>query len=68
MDTTGAKPRLKHLFAYFPHRQGIPLKLKSASKTDDIAVCAFKSKTISSEIPSLPLDKDSGAVGSENLW
>ena len=63
MDTTGAKPRLKHLFAYFPHRQGIPLKLKSASKTDDIAVCAFKSKIISSEVPSLPLNKDSGSVG-----
>ncbi len=63
MDTTGAKPRLKYLFAYFPHRQGIPLKLKSASKTDDIAVCAFKSKIISSEIPSLPLNKDSGSVG-----
>jgi S1-C subfamily serine protease len=63
METTGAKPRLKHLLAYFPtHRQPIPLKLKSTSKSDDIAVCALQSKTIPSGIPSLPLDKESGAV------
>ena len=63
METTGARPRLKHLLAYFPgHRQPIPLKLKSTSKTDDIAVCALQSKTIPSGIPSLPLHKESGAL------
>jgi S1-C subfamily serine protease len=63
MDNTGAKPRLKQLLAYFPaHRQPIPLKLKSTSKTDDIAVCALDSKTIPSGIPSLPLDKESRGV------
>jgi S1-C subfamily serine protease len=63
MENTGAKPRLKHLLAYFPtHRQPIPLKLKSSSKTDDIAVCALRSKTPASEIPSLPLDTESGAL------
>jgi S1-C subfamily serine protease len=63
MDSTGAKPRLKKLLAYFPtHRQAIPLKLKSTSKTDDIAVCTLQSGTIPSGIPSLPLDQESGAL------
>lgn len=59
METTGAQPRLKHLLAYFPGRQPIPLRLKSSSKTDDIAVCALQSKTIPLGIPSLPLDGES---------
>ena len=63
MDTTGARPRLKHLFAYFPtQHQGIPLKVKSASKTDDIAVCAMQAKTIPSGIPSLALEEGSGPI------
>lgn len=63
IETTGAQPRLKHLLAYFPnHSQPIPLKLKSTSKTDDIAVCALQSKTIPSRIPSLPLDMESGKL------
>jgi S1-C subfamily serine protease len=63
IETTGAKPRLKHLLAYFPkHGQPIPLKLKSTSKTDDLAVCELQSKTIPSGIPSLPLDKESRAL------
>ena len=63
IDTTGAQPRLKRLFAYFPgHPQPISLKLKSTSKTDDIAVCALQSKTIPSQIPSLPLDIESGKL------
>src|SRR5688572_15766595 len=64
MDSTGAKPRLKHLLAFFPeHPQPIPLQIKSSSKTDDIAVCALQSKTIPSGIPSLPLDNESAALG-----
>lgn len=63
IETTGAQPRLKHLLAYFPgHPQPIPLKLKSASKTDDIAVCAFQSKTIPGQIPSIPLDTERGKL------
>ena len=63
VDSTGAKPRLKHLLAFFPgQRQPIPLKLKSTSKTDDIAVCALQSKTIPSGIPALPLDKESRTI------
>jgi S1-C subfamily serine protease len=63
MESTGAKPRLKHLLAYFPtHRQPIPLKVKSTSKSDDIAVCAMSSKTIPSGIPSLSLDNESGGL------
>ena len=63
MESTGAKPRLSHLLAFFPGQpQPIPLTLKSSSKTDDIAICALQSKTIPSEIPALPLDKDSGTL------
>lgn len=63
MEMTGAKPRVKHLLAYFPkHRRPIPLKFKSSSTTDDIAVCALQSKTIPSGLPSLPLDEESGAI------
>lgn len=64
IESTGAKPRLKHLLAYFPtHRQPIVLKVKSSSKTDDVAVCALQSKTLASEVPSLPLEKEPGALG-----
>ena len=63
MDSTGAIPRLKHLLAFFPgQRQPIPLKVKSSSKADDIAVCALQSKTRPSGIPALPLDKESAAL------
>ena len=63
IESTGATPRLKHLLAFFPgQRQPIPLTLKSSSKTDDIAVCALQSKTISSRIPALPLDQESGTL------
>jgi S1-C subfamily serine protease len=57
IESTGAKPRLSDLSAYFPkRRQPFPLKVKAASKSDDIAVCVLPSKTIASGIPSLPLD------------
>ena len=63
MESTGATPRLKHLLAFFPGQpQPIPLKLKSSSTTDDIAICALQSKTIPSGIPALPLDKESGTL------
>lgn len=62
METTGAIPRLKHLWAYFPtQRQAIPLKVRSSSKDDEIAVCALQSKTIPAGIPALPLDTESAA-------
>lgn len=64
MEINDAKPRVKHLLAYFPTlQQPIPLKLKAASKTDDIAVCTLQSKTIPPGIPSLPLDRESAALG-----
>ncbi|HEU4713614.1 MAG TPA: serine protease [Pyrinomonadaceae bacterium] len=63
IENNGARPRLKHLLAYFPgHAQPIPLKLKSSSKTDDIAVCALQSKNIPSQIPSIPLETESGKL------
>jgi hypothetical protein len=62
LETIGAKPRLKKLLAYFPrHGPPIPLKVKSSSKTDDVAICILQSKTVS-EIPSLPLDQESGSL------
>ena len=63
MESTGAIPRLKHLLAFFPEqRRPIPLTVKSSSKSDDIAVCALRSKTVPSGIPALPLDKGSGTL------
>jgi S1-C subfamily serine protease len=63
IENTGATPRVKHLWAYFPgQRRPIPLTLKSSSKTDDVAVCALQSKTIPSGIPALPLAKESGTL------
>ena len=63
IESNGATPRLKHLLAFFPgQRQPIPLTIKSSSKTDDVAVCALQSKSISPGIPALPLDKESGTL------
>jgi S1-C subfamily serine protease len=60
IESTGATPRMKHLLAFFPgQRKPIPLKLRSSTNTDDIAVCALQSKNIPSQIPALPLDQES---------
>jgi S1-C subfamily serine protease len=61
ISSTGATPRLDKLLAFFPgHRQPISLTFRTASKTDDVAVCTFK--TTPSNIPALPLDEQLGAV------
>lgn len=61
MSSTGATPRLDKLLAFFPgHRQPIPLTFRTASKTDDVAVCTLK--TTPSDIPALPLDEQLGTV------
>ena len=63
IESTGAIPRLKHLLAFFPgQRRPIPLTHKASSKMDDLAVCTLQSSTIPSEIPALPLDRESGTL------
>ncbi|PYS52223.1 MAG: hypothetical protein DMF68_02205, partial [Acidobacteria bacterium] len=62
-SSVGGQPRLKKLIAYFPdHTQPIPLKFKTTSQQDDVAVCIFDSKDAPTDIPVLPLDKNSDAV------
>jgi S1-C subfamily serine protease len=62
-SSVGGQPKLKKLMAYFPdHTQPINLKFKAAAQPDDIAVCVFDTKDIPTDIPVLPLDKNSEAV------
>jgi serine protease Do len=62
-SSVGGQPKLKKLMAYFPdHTQPINLKFKAAAQPDDIAVCIFDTKDIPTDIPVLPLDKNSEAV------
>jgi len=62
-SSVGGQPRLKKLIAYFPdHSQPIALKFKTAAQQDDVAVCVFDSKDAPTDIPVLPLDKNSDAV------
>lgn len=62
-SSAGGQPRLKKLIAYFPdHTQPIALKFKAAAQQDDVAVCVFDSKDAPTDIPVLPLDKNSDAV------
>jgi S1-C subfamily serine protease len=62
-SSVNGQPRLKKLLAYFPdHTQPIALKFKMASPQDDVAVCTFDSKDAPTDIPALPLDKNSDAV------
>jgi serine protease Do len=62
-SSVNGQPRLKKLLAYFPdHTQPITLKFKTAAPQDDIAVCTFDTKDAPTDIPILPLDKNSDAV------
>lgn len=57
------QPRLKKLTAFFPnHQQPIPLKFKLASQRDDLAVCLLDVQELPTDIPVLPLDRDSDAA------
>ncbi|MDQ5845111.1 MAG: serine protease [Acidobacteriota bacterium] len=61
ISSSGATPRVDKLQAFFPdHRQPITLQFRTASKTDDVAVCTLK--TTPPNIPALPLDEQLGAV------
>ena len=61
ISSSGASPRLDKLQAFFPgHRQPMTLRFRTASETNDVAVCTLK--TIPSDIPALPLDEQLWAV------
>lgn len=58
-----AQPRLKKLIAYFPDfTQAIPLKFKTASQRDDLAVCELDIPEVPKTLPILPLETDPDAV------
>jgi len=58
-----AQPRLRKLIAYFPDfTQAIPLKFKSTSQRDDLAVCELDLPEIPEGLPVLPLETDPDAV------
>lgn len=60
---TGGKPHLQRLLAFFPGRlKPYALKLKTASQQIDLAVCQVDGKGVPTDIPSLPLDRNSEAV------
>lgn len=62
-SSTGSKPRLKKLLAFFPgYRQPITLKFRAASQDNDVAVCTLGTKNIPADIPVLPLGQESGVV------
>jgi serine protease Do len=62
-SSVNGQPRLKKLLAYFPdHTQPIILKFKTAAPQDDVAVCTFDIKDAPTDIPVLPLDKNSDAA------
>jgi S1-C subfamily serine protease len=61
VSSMGAIPRLEKLLAFFPGlRQPMPLKFRTASESEDVAVCSLK--TTPPAIPVLPLDRQSGAI------
>ncbi len=58
--------RVTRIVAFFPgQRQSFQLHLKKSSKREDedVAICQMDTTDQTAQIPTLPLDKDSGAVG-----
>lgn len=61
ISSIDAIPRLEKLQAFFPGQpQPIDLKFRTASESEDISVCTLK--TTPSNLPALPLDRQSGAT------
>lgn len=61
ISSGGATPRLDKLRAFFPgHRKPITLQFRTASTTNDVAVCTLNN--VPSNIPALPLDEQLAAV------
>ena len=62
-STVRGVPRLKKFVAFFPGKtQPIALKVKQASRSEDLAVCLIDAKDLLPKIPVLPLEKDPGSV------
>lgn len=60
---TNARPQLKKLQAFFPGQsRAYGLKLKAASRTNDLAVCTLDQRGARTDIPSLPLEQNADAV------
>ena len=61
MASLGATPRMEKLLAFFPgHRQPIELTFRASVQSEDVAVC--KLTTTPSDLPVLPLDRQSGVT------
>lgn len=62
--SVNAQFRITRLLVYFPGlKQPFSLKVKQTSLRDDLAVCVIEDKTLAAELPALPLDRESDAVG-----
>ena len=62
--SVNAQFRLTRLVVYFPGvTQPFPLRVKSTSARDDLAVCLIEGRALPKSVPALPLDKDSDAAG-----
>jgi hypothetical protein len=67
-SSVNGQPKLRKLLAYFPdHQQPLTLKFKTAAQGDDVAVCIFDMKDAPTDIPVLPLDKNSDPATGENV-
>lgn len=64
---TGAVParaRVVRIVAFFPNRrQPLPLRLRTVSSSEDLALCSVDAGDDVKAIPVLPLDNESGATG-----
>lgn len=62
--SVGGKFRVTRIVVFFPgHRQPFVLRPRESSSRDDIAVGQVDPKELPSDIPTLPLDKNSEAFG-----
>lgn len=62
-STVKGIPRLRRFMAFFPgNTQAIALKVKQATKSEDVAVCSVDVKDLPPKLPVLPLEKDPGSV------
>ena len=63
MKESNGRARIKRLVIYFPNfPQPFPLKVRQTGTREDLAVASIDEKSVSSDVPILPLDPDSEAV------
>ena len=62
-STVSGKPRLTKLLAYFPGRaQSFVLRVRQVSRRDDLAVAQIDAAQVPADLPTLPLDDNTGAA------